>query len=328
MCLLFFSIFQAYLHICSLPSFFFTMFVVLSLLSYEKELAEKDAKEAEEKWKKEIQDAKDDKEKSVAEHERLKTEFEEDQKEALEQAKREWEKAHEDELARYQKLLGDYNRLEQRYENIQEELQVHRNEALVASVSRTSTKSPRPSPPAGEADVKPVADDAEADVKPVVDDAETEDLSVKKRRIEQLEEEIANLKALNAKKVSDDGDAAMKSIRLQEVEQENAKLKDRLDRYHKAIASSTEFEAMIGATKNWNNANVEEAGESDMEVNNNRFNTAEASKIMLQQFQAMQSELERRREECVELKTMLSSGGCQTTRSEGGQGGDLESALR
>ena len=49
---------------------------------------------------------------------------------------------------------------------------------------------------------------------------------------------------------SEDASAKMasQSIRLQEIEQENAKLKNRLDRYQKAIANSKEFEKCVGAS--------------------------------------------------------------------------------
>ena len=58
---------------------------------------------------------------------------------------------------------------------------------------------------------------------------------------------------------------ALETIRLQELEMENAKLKDQLDKYRKSIANSAEFEKQV------KNANDKE----------NKVNSKEASKIML-----------------------------------------------
>ncbi|XP_064089010.1 unconventional myosin-Va-like isoform X3 [Macrobrachium nipponense] len=86
------------------------------------------------------------------------------------------------------------------------------------------------------------------------------------RRVDQLETSSSPL---------DDSQHAQELIRLQELEMENAKLKDDLNRLRKSIA--------------------------DSEPQNNQVQE------FMKQFEALQDELERRREECIQLRTVLAN---------------------
>ena len=85
---------------------------------------------------------------------------------------------------------------------------------------------------------------------------------------------------------SEDASAKMasQSIRLQEIEQENAKLKNRLDRYQKAIANSKEFEKCVGAstTEPTRVTDGDNNNNNDDEVNNNVVNSKEASQVRIE----------------------------------------------
>ena len=77
---------------------------------------------------------------------------------------------------------------------------------------------------------------------------------------------------------------ASQSIRLQEIEQENAKLKNRLDRYQKAIANSKEFEKCVGAstTEPTRVTDGDNNNNNDDEVNNNVVNSKVASQVRIE----------------------------------------------
>merc|ERR1712142_253663 len=266
-------------------------------LSYEKDMALSDAKEIEEKLKDLTQETEKEKEKFAAELDRFKNDAEENQKEALEQAKKEWGRAHEDELVRYQKLLGEYNRLEQRYENVHEELQDARNNSIAVAEARPTQQQTL---------------------------SATED-SLQNQDAGDIESEDASAKM------------ASQSIRLQEIEQENAKLKNRLDRYQKAIANSKEFEKCVGAstTEPTRVTDGDNNNNDDDEVNHNVVNSKEASQVMLREFESMKAELSRRRDECVELKTMVATLSMEQSKSrksdrveDATTDGELESAYR
>jgi len=281
-------------------------------ISYEKDLAARDAAELADKLRKENADVKEERDRVAADFEQFKVESEEDQKEALEQAKRDWEKAHEDELARYQKLLGDYNRLEQRYENVQEELQLFRNAGTTAASAASTSK--------GEGEVVKQEDAAEwpsesgeAEVSKAKEGEVDMGLVMRlQNRLKALETERDKLKdAVDDKhKETLSSAQAADAVRLQELEQENVKLKDQLQGFRKAVVKSKEFEQLV-ATGHHAASEVNNNRESELNQNNNTLvdtdNMAEASKVMLRQFDTMKEELERRSEECVQLKTMLAT---------------------
>ncbi|KAK7096542.1 hypothetical protein V1264_005826 [Littorina saxatilis] len=81
-------------------------------------------------------------------------------------------------------------------------------------------------------------------------------------------------------KANYDGDFAFHSLKMQELENENDKLKREVQRLMKAIAETTNF------------------GDNGGQV-------SPAAKEFLDQFEAMTDELERRREECLQLRAMM-----------------------
>jgi len=277
-------------------------------LSYEKDLAERDAAEVAEELRRENVVVNEEKEKLAADLEQFKVESVEDQKEALQQAKRDWEKAHEDELARYQKLLGDYNRLEQRYENVQEDLQLFRN----GGSKRTKIESEGDG--AAEAHAERPLETGEVEVKQEGEHGDVDmGLMIRlQNRLKALESERDNLKSVVDESRQRDAtpieSSAADSVRLQETERENVKLKDQLREYRKAIVNSNEFEQLL-ASGSYCGKEVNNNSNEEVNKNNNTLvesaNMTEASRAMLRQFDSMKEELMRRSEECVELKTML-----------------------
>ena len=114
------------------------------------------------------------------------------------------------------------------------------------------------------------------------------------------------------KDASSNAASAADSVRLQELERENDKLKDQLQGYRKAVVNSKEFEQLL-ASGNYDNG-IEVNNNNDLEEGNKNNNTLvdpvkmrEASRVMLQQFESMKEELKWRSEECVELKAMLAT---------------------
>nr|XP_053650160.1 unconventional myosin-Va-like isoform X2 [Cherax quadricarinatus] len=98
-------------------------------------------------------------------------------------------------------------------------------------------------------------------------------------KVRELEKERRSLAKqvdqLESASPMDDPQHAQELIRLQELEMENAKLKDDLNRLRKSIA--------------------------DSEPQNNQVQE------FMKQFEALQDELERRREECIQLRTVLAN---------------------
>ena len=142
-------------------------------------------------------------------------------------------------------------------------------------------------------------------------------------RIKALETERDNMKIVIDERSKDSSNVALQqqqqlqqqaadSVRLQELESENVKLKDQLQGYRKAVLNSKEFEQMV-ATGCYGDKEVNNNDLGGVNRNNNTVvatssaHLAEASKEMMRQFESMKEELERRSEECVQLKTMLAT---------------------
>ncbi|XP_070177930.1 unconventional myosin-Va-like [Littorina saxatilis] len=92
-------------------------------------------------------------------------------------------------------------------------------------------------------------------------------------RLERYEEEGSQIGGINT-------DSAFDALKMQELENENDKLKREVQRLMKAIAETTNF------------------GDNGGQV-------SPAAKEFLDQFEAMTDELERRREECLQLRAMM-----------------------
>ncbi|XP_074661653.1 unconventional myosin-Va-like [Tubulanus polymorphus] len=105
------------------------------------------------------------------------------------------------------------------------------------------------------------------------------DLERDKQRVMTELEHMTNIKSRSPVDVDD----AYEQIRLQELEMENAKLKDELMKLRKMIAEY----GKLG----------DESGRSEKEDS--------AAKEFMDQFEAMADELERRREECIQLRSVI-----------------------
>ncbi|KAL7645004.1 UNVERIFIED_CONTAM: hypothetical protein RMT77_004828 [Armadillidium vulgare] len=221
----------------------------------------------------------------------------------------------------YQKLLREYNKLEQKCENLEDDLFRYKgNKSHKRSMSNISNTSG-----ISDATTELIRDDASdmllgtdedigygsvrsrmsnisdtnrnlenlgwgnekkdniSDIKISVPDRPMEDISLMlqlQSKVRELEKERRTLGRHveyleRNSSPSDDSQHAQDMIRLQELEMENAKIKKDLERLRKSIA--------------------------DSEPHNNRVQE------FMRQFESLQDELERRREECIQLRTVLAN---------------------
>ncbi|XP_076051638.1 dilute class unconventional myosin isoform X4 [Oratosquilla oratoria] len=227
---------------------------------------------------------------------------------------------YDQEKASYQKLLKEFNRLEQKNDTLEEELGKLRGNKHQRTASNVSSMSG-----ASDAPTELVRDDTSEFNSVVTDDdigygsvrsrasdrsdlsrnlenidwgspshkSSSTDISIPvpekvedvalvlqlQNKVRELEKERRSLskKLEHLENVSptDDPQHAQEMIRLQELEMENAKLKDDLGRLRNSIAEA--------------------------EPHNNRVQE------FMKQFEALQDELERRREECIQLRTVLAN---------------------
>ena len=195
---------------------------------------------------------------------------------------------YDQERAAYQKLLQDYREMEERTEEAERELERlreeqgkssnksdtvrghSRNASNVSTLSNTSELIPDPEDDGGYGSVRhrPENEDVglllklQQRLKTVEKDKATLET-----RIEELERESPTADVRRAQDI----------IRLQELEMENAKIKDDLKNLRRQTA--TENEAQLPRNLD----------------------------MLMSQFDAMSDELDRRREECIQLRTVLAN---------------------
>ncbi|XP_063875803.1 unconventional myosin-Va-like isoform X5 [Scylla paramamosain] len=236
----------------------------------QKERAEKENRELIEKLNEE--NARLTKELSDAQKEETKRETEEYLRRKFEAEKQQLILENTDEKSGYQRLLKEFNRLEQKNEHLEEELAKFKggnaHKRTASNVSNLSGASDAPT--------ELVHDDAsEFSSFPGDDDvgygsvrSRSSEMSDSNRNLENIE--------WSSQKTGDTSEIKIQvPQKLQELEMENAKLKDDLNRLRKSIA--------------------------DSEPQNNRVQE------FMKQFEALQDELERRREECIQLRTVLAN---------------------
>ncbi|XP_045101361.1 unconventional myosin-Va-like isoform X4 [Portunus trituberculatus] len=288
----------------------------------QKERADKENRELIEKLNEE--NVRLTKELSDAQKEETKRESEEYLRRKFEAEKQQLILENTDEKSGYQRLLKEFNRLEQKNEHLEEELAKFKggnaHKRTASNVSNLSGASDAPTElvhdDASEFSSFPGDDDWMSDIgygsvrsrssemsdsnrnldniewssQKTGDTSEIkiqvpqkmEDITLVlqlQNKVRELEKERRNLSKqidhLESSSPPDDPQHAQELIRLQELEMENAKLKDDLNRLRKSIA--------------------------DSEPQNNRVQE------FMRQFEALQDELERRREECIQLRTVLAN---------------------
>ncbi|XP_074711955.1 unconventional myosin-Vb [Strix uralensis] len=206
----------------------------------------------------------------------------------------------EEERSRYQSLVKEYSRLEQAYDNVQEEMTIikqtpgHRRSP--SNQSSLESDSNYPSISTSEiGDTEDVIQQAEE----VGVEKAAMDMTVflkLQKRVRQLEQERKKLQTQLEKKeqeskksqviemksevTSDHEDFAYNSLKRQELESENKKLKNELNELRKAIAD--------GATQNNSSSDVQDS-----------YN------LLLNQLKSANEELEVRKEEVLILRTQI-----------------------
>lgn len=176
-----------------------------------------------------------------------------------------------EEKSAYQRLLKEFNRLEQKNDQLEEELaRSNRGSSHKRTPSNVSNLSGL-----SDAPTELVRDDV-SDLNSMITDDDVGYGSVRSRNSDQSDTS-RNLENIDwGSPVHKGGDVSIKvPERLQELEMENAKQKDDLARLRKSIAD-----------QNPENNQVQE---------------------FMKQFEALQDELERRREECIQLRTVLAN---------------------
>ncbi|XP_050723307.1 unconventional myosin-Va-like isoform X3 [Eriocheir sinensis] len=283
----------------------------------QKERAEKENRELIEKLNEE--NAKLTLELSKVQVEDVKRESEETLRRKFEAEKQQLILETTDEKSGYQRLIKEFNRLEQRNEFLEEQLTKYKggnaHKRTASNVSNLSGVSDAPTELVhddtsefptflGEDDVgygsvrsrtSEVSDSSRnlesidwsspskvaSEIKLQVPE-KVEDITLVlqlQNKVRELEKERRTLSKqidhLESSSPLDDPQHAQELIRLQELEMENAKLRDDLNRLRKSIA--------------------------DSEPQNNGVQE------FMKQFEALQDELERRREECIQLRTVLAN---------------------
>ncbi|KAL5019880.1 hypothetical protein ScPMuIL_002772 [Solemya velum] len=195
----------------------------------------------------------------------------------------------ESERAHHQKLVREKERLQQRLENLHGEMQVltsPQNEhkrtpsdiSAISLESFTSSVSPDEKKEDGEEDAEK-EEEENVDVGLVLKLQNR--VSGLEREKEQLSKRLETFEDESPQHISSGGlsDSAFDALKMQELENENDKLKREVGKLMKTIADTTDFGT---------NEEVTPAGKEFMD-----------------QFQAMSDELERRREECLQLRALL-----------------------
>ncbi|MGH0139685.1 UNVERIFIED_CONTAM: hypothetical protein FKN15_036854 [Acipenser sinensis] len=207
----------------------------------------------------------------------------------------------DDERARYQNLLKEYSRLEQRYDNLQEETSLsrfhpgHRRNPSNQSSLGSDSNYPSITSEVGDTEdtLQQVEDmgmeKAAMDITVFLKlQKRVRDLEQERRRLQiDLEkmEELAKRKGNEDKNTADpdhDTDSAYNSLKRQELESENKKLKNDLNELRKAIV--------------------------DRATQNNSSNELQDSyNVLLNQLKSANEELDVRKEEVLNLRTQIVS---------------------
>lgn len=218
------------------------------------------------------------------------TEAEETIRRRLDQERAILAQEYDQERAAYQKLLQDHRQLEERCEEAEHELEQLR-EGTVKSSKPTRGHSRNASLVSTLSNVSELNHDAEDDggygsvrVSSVQSRSDGEDVGLVlklQQRLKTVEKDKASLASrieeLERESPTADVRRAQDMIRLQELEMENAKLKDDLRSLRRQ--SGAENEGSL-------------PGNLD---------------VLMAQFDAMSDELDRRREECIQLRTVLAN---------------------
>ncbi|XP_013411638.1 unconventional myosin-Va-like [Lingula anatina] len=110
------------------------------------------------------------------------------------------------------------------------------------------------------------------------------DLEKERARLQELLDEDQQERPRAGSKLGMLGDEAYEAIKNQELEVENTKMKEELQRLRAAVAMNSKFEESVDLSRRGSNV---------------------AGKEFMDQFEAMADELERRREECIQLRALL-----------------------
>uniref|UniRef100_A0A8C9SU52 Myosin VB n=1 Tax=Scleropages formosus TaxID=113540 RepID=A0A8C9SU52_SCLFO len=198
------------------------------------------------------------------------------------------------ERQRYQNLVKEFSRLEQRYDNLQEEVSLakfhpghRRNPSNQSSLESDSNYPSISTSEVGD------TEDTIQQVEEMGLDKAAMDIGVfmkLQKRVRELEQERrrlqTNLEKMEelAKRKQESADLAYNSLKRQELETENKKLKNELNELRKAIAEN--------ATKNSNSPSSE---------------VQDSYNVLLSQLKAANEELEARKEEVLILRTQIVS---------------------
>ncbi|ESO90956.1 hypothetical protein LOTGIDRAFT_122399, partial [Lottia gigantea] len=196
----------------------------------------------------------------------------------------------ESERSHHQKLVKEHARLQQRFENLQGELEIvtsptghKRTPSDISAVSIESYSSSADAERNNEEKEK--EEEAEVDVSLVLK-LQNKVKELEKER-QHLQERIDRYedKRLDEQNIEEEshflgGDMAFQSLKMQELENENDKLKREVTRLMNAIAESTDLDDRSGEL-------------------------SPTGKKFMERYDAMGDELDRRREECLQLRAML-----------------------
>eukprot|EP00094_Tigriopus_californicus_P007483 TCALIF_07205-PA protein Name:"Similar to MYO5A Unconventional myosin-Va (Gallus gallus)" AED:0.07 eAED:0.07 QI:0/0/0/0.83/1/1/12/0/1517 len=218
---------------------------------------------------------------------------------------------YEQERIAYQKLLKDYNRLEAQFENLQDEVHQNRagsNMSFVSSSftsdfhgeeesaygSQSGRSSMRSSgvPDRGRLDQVDWEKGMESDVALTL--KLQQKLKEAQRDKEKLEKRLEDLESSEAAQVNEK--QAADRIRLQELEMENSKLQGDLKRMRESLADDSgdneQLKEMMGKVGKWR-----------VIIGTTSFGQLTST----EQFEQLQDEVDRRREECIQLRTVLAT---------------------
>ncbi|ELT88116.1 hypothetical protein CAPTEDRAFT_225225 [Capitella teleta] len=199
----------------------------------------------------------------------------------LEEAKRNMMREFDSERAHHQKLVKDYGRLQQRLENLQGEMATLSPTAIghqrtASGISNISLES----------ECSTVTERSDVTGVPMADIGLVSRLQ---NRVKELERNNAQLRREQDRREGGEAGGSgdperdiYETIKLQELEMEGSKMKEELNLLRKAIADSTDFEGT-------------------------GLKGGAPAKEFMDQFEAMADELARRREECIQLRTLLAS---------------------
>lgn len=224
-----------------------------------------------------------------------------------------------DERTSYQKLLKDHARLEQRYENLQGEMSLMGRDPQGGGIGGLTVEGHHTRTPSNLSTISLQSDATEtvsdSQLTSLVQDEDMGYGSVRSRKLPnvQLEDsEWTDKKQLSPR--LGDGDVVELSLMLKlqhkvkELEGEKARLEKRLEAQNGSETPPDDAERMRDLMK-LQELEMENAKLKD-NLNKLRRTTAEPGaegKELLRQFHAMQDELERRRDECIQLRTVLAN---------------------